>query len=535
MSMVWAVLFVVLKIVSVILLVGSVAIYFVYLWDVGALRFSYLLNLPRRLWSRGYVHGRQIYKKISSHIPTRASVFTRIIFAFKMILGKLGIGTVRPGGDRIELSLAPDYVGWDIWASIREFFQNAKDADDLGMAMSVVHDPAAQLLTIANQGARLERSTLVLGSTSKRGTEQRGKFGEGYKLALASLLQLGHKITIHNWDEIWTPSIEWSAVYETMVMVINIKPSILPTPQLGIVVDKVSAIDYKNISSKLLFDKEGVLAAQTMADGILLTDKQYVGKLYVKGIYINELPGMFKFGYDLFRLKINRDRSLADPWSLDAEIHKILNAALVLKILTAKNLFEAFEEGFDELQAIKDGNCLGSVIPQLMVAEFTAKYRETAVPVGSQTDSSYAQMRALKPIFCSQALIKILARGGLSFVRPPENKELDFSKTYNHNELTNLELNNLKTAVSFVNQVERTKLSEVGVVDFNSKTVAGLWKGGKIYLSRKTLSSKTDTVSTLVHEVGHHWGDDGSIGHRSACERIFSKIICNLAKDLESV
>ena len=111
----------------------------------------------------------------------------------------------------IELSITPDYVNWGVWESVREIFQNAVDAHDIGNPMSYKYYPNQQMLVIANEGASIERRNLALGGSSKRSdSRQRGKYGEGMKLAWASLLERGYTVTIASQGETWKPCIEWS-------------------------------------------------------------------------------------------------------------------------------------------------------------------------------------------------------------------------------------------------------------------------------------------------------------------------------------
>ena len=85
--------------------------------------------------------------------------------------------------------------------------QNAKDAEDYdGLAMQIDHKPRSQTLTITTKGISIEASTLLLlGKTSKNGSDQRGKFGEGFALGCLALVRAGHPVTIDNGHERWKP------------------------------------------------------------------------------------------------------------------------------------------------------------------------------------------------------------------------------------------------------------------------------------------------------------------------------------------
>lgn len=100
--------------------------------------------------------------------------------------------------------------GWGVWEGVREFLQNAKDAEDIGHEMWVTYTgggkKAGGKLHVVNKGVAFGREALVLGGTTKDADpRQRGQFGEGFKLASAVLVDHGCPVTIENGNEIWVP------------------------------------------------------------------------------------------------------------------------------------------------------------------------------------------------------------------------------------------------------------------------------------------------------------------------------------------
>jgi hypothetical protein len=57
-----------------------------------------------------------------------------------------------------------------------------------------------------------------------------------------------------------------------------------------------------------------------------------------------------------------------------------------------------------------------------------------------------------------------------------------------------------------------------------------MYKGGQILLSKVKLVDANMTLETVVHEVAHRFGGDGSHHHVAALERIWSGIVSNLRK-----
>jgi hypothetical protein len=109
------------------------------------------------------------------------------------------------------LTIDPEYCpSWGWFEGIREFIQNAKDADEFeGHEMKIEHQRRSNKLVISNKNVVVPTDRLaIVGTTSKRGTDQRGQFGEGFVLGTLALIRAGHPVTIFNGDEVWRPSIE---------------------------------------------------------------------------------------------------------------------------------------------------------------------------------------------------------------------------------------------------------------------------------------------------------------------------------------
>jgi len=182
---------------------------------------------------------------------------------------------------RLELSISPNYVRWGRWEAIREIIQNAKDAEDLGHPMFAKHgqDGTKPILIVTNESATLPRESLVLGtSTKQENSQQRGEFGEGYKLALATLLRLKCNVVIYNGKELWEPTLEFSEQFNSRVLVINItQPNELSNHNsLEFRVQGITSKDWKQAQERLLF-LPGSKAGQTISceNGQILLDPRH--------------------------------------------------------------------------------------------------------------------------------------------------------------------------------------------------------------------------------------------------------------------
>ncbi len=114
---------------------------------------------------------------------------------------------------KFTLPISDGYVAsWGLWEAVREIWQNAMDAADEDPSCLVTLSHEEGVLRIETSIGSLDPSTLVLGSTSKKDRPgQRGKFGEGYKLALLVLARLGLPTLINTGDEVWSARLEYAA------------------------------------------------------------------------------------------------------------------------------------------------------------------------------------------------------------------------------------------------------------------------------------------------------------------------------------
>jgi len=127
---------------------------------------------------------------------------------------------------RFELTINPGYVpSWSYWEGLREITQNIIDQESLDPAefhKFIIYDSEKGVLLLGNQNSKLDKNSLLLGTTSKNNSNTIGKWGEGYKLALLVLCRNGVRIEINNGNEIWIPHIIKSKVYNSEILVIDV-------------------------------------------------------------------------------------------------------------------------------------------------------------------------------------------------------------------------------------------------------------------------------------------------------------------------
>lgn len=227
---------------------------------------------------------------------------------------------------RYTLTLSPNYVkSWTDKDAIREFLQNAIDQEsqDLNNTKDIYIE--GDTLIIANKTSLLTKSSLLLGGGTKvEGDNNIGQFGEGYKVGLLVLLRDGFKIEIKNYgaSELWLPKIVNSKVYESEVLAVDTKEYEFEGYNPNSLEIHITKEDYnfKEILSDIWLEFETSLdevdLIPTPSCDILL-GAEYKHKIFVKGLYIGELPEL-KYGYNFAPnlIKIGRDRNLVNSFDV---------------------------------------------------------------------------------------------------------------------------------------------------------------------------------------------------------------------------
>lgn len=247
--------------------------------------------------------------------------------------------------DTLVLTIDPNYVDWNLWECLREFIQNAKDAEDQGYGMNVSFAPDCErnpgvnpcgVVSIETMGTVLSRKALILGNTAKREDDtQRGQFGEGFKVAMARLLDLGHDVVITSGLERWCPKIGESAAFDgAKVLFVEVEPLLERFNGIRICVHGVWMSDYNDMCQKFLFMQESARQVKT-SQGSILMNPDYANKIFVRGIFVMESDYGMHFGYDFDHLSLDRDRRIAiDSNDLLYGIAEILRCAVLEGQLT---------------------------------------------------------------------------------------------------------------------------------------------------------------------------------------------------------
>lgn len=445
---------------------------------------------------------------------------------------------------KLALTVSPDYVrGWGLWEAIRELVQNAQDALGQGYDLKIWHRPKdfGGTLVLKNIGVTIDRQKLVLGSSDKGGVAgMRGKFGEGFKLAAVVLRRMGVELRIASGDEGWKFEVEPSDQFDG-ARLLTVHTSKRPYDNsVQVEVRGITAGEWDEIQTRILFMRAPNVERVAAVEGCgrVLFEDQYRGKLYHRGIYVGPMPDEFRFGYDLDNVELDRDRKLAEPWSLRWEITKLLNTGVQHKAINADLMMELLNSECGESKAIAANVEYGYTgsMGDAIAALFKEEYGDNAAPVESMGESVECEHHGLKGVVVRPALRRVLERSLGALESRKVSRATDAKTTFGVCDLMPAEWGNLQWAVAAV--ADRggeswLNLDKVNVVEFHGVHVMGTFQGDAavpVSLAKSILGDRVETLRVLVHEAAHNYGADATVEHRTATERILARIAVSFSR-----
>lgn len=442
--------------------------------------------------------------------------------------------------ETIKLTLNAEYVPeWNTWEALRELLQNALDAEDAGHAFSLAHDARHEQLLLTSAGVTLERSTLLLGTSSKRTSAgaPRGFFGEGYKLALLVLARQGHDVIIYNGNEIWRPRLTYSAEFEAVVLGIDITRADTHARELTFCIKGVTHDMFTCARDRCL--RLTPTEVITVADGKaqLLLAPEYKGAIYVKDLYVGH-DDTLQYGYNFQTLTLDRDRKIPSAFSISAVLGPALIDALAQQALPTQTLYKLLDSDCGEARAIYDTR-FSSKRPEWRQAAmhlaqlFRVTYGENSVPVRDNVfESAEAARFGLRGVPVSSALLVLLELQLGTFEDAKLRACGTIGRYVRFTELAQQQQHIVTTAMTLVD-FELDDV-DVNIVEFSSARppMGTFTDDHQVNISISTLTgSWTEQFrkffETLVHELAHKYGVDGSVEHERAMERIFGTAMTN--------
>jgi hypothetical protein len=442
--------------------------------------------------------------------------------------------------DSFNLTISPDlFYRWELENAISEILQNAIDEyRETENPYFVEHDK--DTLRVANKFARLEKDALIAGFSTKRSIQSSiGKFGIGLPAALSTLARLDISCEVKTQDQIWKPSLirdpNFNNAEVTRINVRNRRDGReIKFDGVEIFISPITSKEWEVMKERFLF-----LGTQTRIEtsrGAILTDSAQKGRIYTKGIFVQEIEG-YGFGFDLQYIEIDMERKLTDTWSLEFEIGKVLREAFINnpekmlediwgKLLTnAKDVNKFVPSTYEPTYA---------KIQTALVSKFKKEYGEDSIPVESVPHAIELQHHGKIGVVVPEKIRNIIGSNTGTYESVKKSKEESWDKIWNLSELSEIEIKNLTQSLDMVTKALGFPIPENVIVASLAEGKDGLYKSGTIVLGKHTLAQLTDTDSTagvlriLVHEYSHNYGSDGTIQHARAMEKLWGKIVKNL-------
>jgi len=252
----------------------------------------------------------------------------------------------------LDFGMTRDYVPeWDVWSGIRDIIQNAKDSEERGYPLSVRHLPNTSRLVIKNEGVELKPEDFLLGETSKRGdANQRGEHGEGLALAIMALHRAGYPTKVYTGGRSYIPEFRTVRGQDRETFALRVSKRV-NQGYVEVIIEGVTAEQWEEFQKRFLWMTPPEDAIET-SRGTLIRDENRIGKVFARGIYVRDMDDL-KYGFDLKHIKLDRDRTIPDPWDLKWEMSQIIGEATNRDKMKPAETLELIEKRSDETRSLR--------------------------------------------------------------------------------------------------------------------------------------------------------------------------------------
>lgn len=338
--------------------------------------------------------------------------------------------------DAIEYGMVKKYAetrGWSYWEIFREIIQNALDEEHLvrgGRPTVYLCKPGRNNIVIYDRGRGLSIRNLLIGVSEKQ-PWQRGKFGEGLKIALLSAIARGIFTFIISGDKEIKPIFATKVIegVPTEIFCICYRKAKQPVVGTEVYLTMVNLCErYRRyiIQGLREVSPECIITSIEGKDFWYdVVDKKCTdgeGWIYVRDIYTTKASEVFPdrdacYSYNLFDIKLDESRRIPSPSSVVDDVAKLWK--LVVDSATegdvrAKNLLKNFircmlescqEMGSKFFEVEFD---MFLYIPthklRVLIEVFNEVYGEDVVVVWSRDLLKLAQYLHIKYIHCPELI-----------------------------------------------------------------------------------------------------------------------------------
>lgn len=209
---------------------------------------------------------------------------------------------------------------WSTWELVREIVQNALDETN---TLPIITKQGDKVIVSDNGTGLSEGEFYLLGKTDKVGKDMRGKYGEGIKVGFVRLIAKGGTVEARSRD--WICTLDVTEKFNEKVVEYTFNKTSEYLNGVKYIMTGINYDMFTNwIEERFVKSNDAEILYAVNNEGQILTGNK-IGKLYVKDIYVGELPKHSDFGYNLYRLELNTDRNYPNYWDLLWRIGKLLS------------------------------------------------------------------------------------------------------------------------------------------------------------------------------------------------------------------
>lgn len=440
----------------------------------------------------------------------------------------------------IETSLHVSYQEgtWTLLDAVREIISNAFDGERRFAAsgrgrMSLDYSPKTKVMKVTNAGVVVPAKALLMGESEARNEKSAiGQFGEGLPMALLVLARRGMDVVILNGEEKWEPCIVTSETYKSRVLAVKTRQMLKYRDEFTVEMHGIEPEEYEEARNLFLaldptFRKDEAVPAGAGGEQILL-NPAFRGRVYNKGVYVCSNGGLM-YGYDL-NTKLNRDRSFIRDYDLEDATSRALQYAA--------DSDEVFREVFlrsilDEVTAFEGGNQYGSLyysdkFPAALAGEFTRRFGASAIPVANVEQIREAEFFGHVGVIVSDLARQLITKGGVTPLHDiTRTGRLEAAHVWQPADLPAESVKHFDKAVAVLRVALPLWEPNVRIVTFRGEGILGTYREAdrRIDISHEVLGDFQRTLTTLVHEVAHCLGKDGTLAHGEGQVTIFARIV----------
>lgn len=425
---------------------------------------------------------------------------------------------------KFQYPITTDYVrDWTVTNALRELIANGIDGEvTTGGRFTARHDTKKEILHLTNAGVTVDAKALYFGGTSKYGDNRLiGQYGEGLKIAMLVCARSGIKLVIKNGEEVWTPAIEQDKLGH-MVLTVNIRKGSATNADFHVEVHGVNKEAWHALQDMFLALRQPV-EIDKCEMGEVLRDPEYVGKIFVKGVYCTTRPN-YTTGYNFFALDIGRDRRIPSGWDMDYQISQIWKELATRDAAYGKELYKVLRKDGAEAEAFRYMS-----IPEVsksLVEQFKEEFGDEAYPTTSVSEASELGHLGKTGVMLGGSLAAILKKEMPAKAEIQEKLKREVVSRVQFQDLTPDERKVLERGLELAKAATGRDPGEITtIVEFREPGLRGLHKSGEITIARNQLGSVGGFLVTLLHEYSHEFGSDGEKNHVDAIQFYVEKLV----------